>query len=336
MVQDILIKIRSGLTLGRHEMYDALSGITEDKYIQAQIGAFLMGLSLRGETPEEIIGAVGFLKDKVEPISASDRSIDCCGTGGDASGTYNISTAAALILAGCGVPVAKHGNRAASSKSGAADVLEALGVNLVVSKEGCEKALKEINFCFLMAPHHHTVLKPLAALRKELGFRTIFNLLGPLANPANTKRQLIGVYDRKLLPVFAEVLRELGAEKAWIVHGEDGLDEITLTSKTYCTILDNGNISEKVLTPDDFGFTPIMAKDIEGGLAQENAKALMALLQGEKSSYRNIVLANAAAALMVSDKVDSLKDGVAMAAQAIDDGRALSVLNSYRDFTNHK
>ncbi len=335
-MQEILIKIRSGEALDRHEMYEALSGITKGKYTQAQIGAFLMGMSLRGETPEEIIGAVGFLKDKVDPIFAPEKSIDCCGTGGDSSGTYNISTATALILAGCGVPVAKHGNRAASSKSGAADVLEALGVNLVVSKEDCEKALEDINFCFLMAPHHHTVLKPLAALRKELGFRTIFNLLGPLANPANTKRQLIGVYDRKLLPVFAQVLRELGTEKAWIVHGEDGLDEITLTGKTYCTILDNGDISERVLTPDDFGLPPIIAKDIEGGLAQENAKALMSLLEGEKSSYRNIVLANAAAALMVSDKVDSLKDGVAMAAKAIDDGKALIVLNSYRDFTNHK
>ena len=335
MSPSLLSKVRSGGTLSRQEMYDALTTITEEKYTSSQVGALLMGLSLRGESVEEIIGAVGFLKDRVEPIFAPDKAIDCCGTGGDASGTYNISTAAALILAGCGVPVAKHGNRAASSKSGAADVLEALGVNLVVSRAGCEKALEDFNFCFLMAPHHHTVLKPLAALRKELGFRTIFNLLGPLANPANTKRQLIGVYDKKLLKTYAEVLRELGTDKAWIVHGEDGLDEVTLTGKTYCVILEDGQITETVLTPEDFGLAPIIAQDIEGGMAHENAKALMALLEGRKSSYRNIVLANAAAALMVSDKVTNLKDGVAMAAKAIDDGKALNVLNAYRDFTNN-
>lgn len=336
MIQEILSKIRTGYTLSRQEMYDVLTGVTDGKYTPSQIGAFLMGLSLRGESVEEIIGAVGFLKDRVEPIFAPDKAIDCCGTGGDASGTYNISTAAALILAGCGVPVAKHGNRAASSKSGAADVLEALGVNLVVSNDDCEAALEQFNFCFLMAPHHHTVLKPLSALRKELGFRTIFNLLGPLANPANTKRQLIGVYDKKLLKTFAEVLRQLGTDKAWIVHGEDGLDEITLTGKTYCVTLEEGVITETELTPADFGLDPIIAHDIEGGMAHENAKALMSLLEGRKSSYRNIVLANAAAALMVSDKVTNLKDGVAMAAKAIDDGKALFALTSYRDFTNHQ
>lgn len=335
-MQDILTKIRSGDTLSRQEMYETLTGITEDKFTQSQIGALLMGLSLRGESVEEIIGAVAFLKDRVDPIFAPDKTLDCCGTGGDAMGTYNISTATGLILAGCGVPVAKHGNRAASSKSGAADVLEALGVNLVVSKADCEQALTDFNFCFLMAPHHHRVLKPLAALRKELGFRTIFNLLGPLANPANTKRQLIGVYDRKLLKTFAEVLRALGTEKAWIVHGEDGLDEITLTGKTYCTILESGHISEKELTPADFGLEAIDPDDIAGGLAHENARALMQLLEGRKSAYRNIVLANAAAALVVADKVEDLKDGVAMAAKAIDDGKALEILNSYRDFTNHQ
>ena len=333
-MQAVLKKIRDGFTLERQEIYDILTGITEEKYTPAQIGAFLMGLSVRGESSEEIIGAVSFLKDRVEPIFAPDKTIDCCGTGGDALGTYNISTASALVLAGCGVPVAKHGNRAASSKSGAADVLEVMGVNLNVDKTQCEQALEKFNFCFLMAPHHHKVLKPLAALRKELGFRTIFNLLGPLANPANTRRQLIGVYDRKLLNTYAEVLRALGTEKAMIVHGEDGLDEITLTGKTFCVILDGGMISQKELTPQDFGLNNISLHDIEGGTAEENAKALTGLLQGKKSSYRDIVLANAAASLVIADKVNSLIEGVAMAADAIDSGKALSILNAYKEFTN--
>ncbi len=336
MIEDTLYNIRAGHTLTRQEIYDALTAITENKLSPAQTGAFLMGLSQRGESVEEIIGAVGFLKDRVEPVFAPDKTMDCCGTGGDASGTYNISTATALILAACGVPVAKHGNRAASSKSGAADVLEALGVNLVISREDCEKALEKFHFCFLMAPHHHTVLKPLAALRKELGFRTIFNLLGPLANPANTKRQLIGVYDKRLLKVYGEVLRQLGADKAWIVHGEDGLDEITLTGRTHCVILENGEITEKELMPADFGLDKINAHDIHGGHAHDNAKALMHLLEGKISSYRNVVLANVAAGLVVADKVTNLKDGVAMGAKALDDGSVLSTFNAYRDFTNHQ
>jgi anthranilate phosphoribosyltransferase len=212
-------------------------------------------------------------------------------------------------------------------------VLEYLGVKLDIGKTECEKALTDFNFCFLMAPHHHGTLKPLAALRKELGFRTIFNLLGPLANPANTKRQLIGVYDQRLLKIFAEVLRQLGTEKAWIVHGEDGLDEITLSGKTYAVRLEHGEMTEFELKPADFGLSVIDLKNIRGGSAEENGKALLALLNRNPSSYRNIVLANAAASLVISDKVNNLKDGVAMAAQAIDDGRALAVLENYRDFT---
>lgn len=295
-----------------------------------------MGLACKGETAEEILGAVRFLKDRVEPIFAPEHAIDCCGTGGDGSGTYNISTATALVLAACGVPVAKHGNRAASSKSGAADVLEAMGVNITLSNDACEEALSQFNFCFLMAPHHHTVLKPLASLRKELGFRTIFNLLGPLANPANTKRQLIGVFDRKLLIVFANVLRELGTEKALIVHGKDGMDEITLTGKTFCVLLNQGEITEFELTPADFGLESISAADILGGSAEQNADAMRSLLDGKPSAYRNMVLANASAALWLTDKVSDLKDGVAMAAKAIDDGVAFETFTSYRDFTKQQ
>lgn len=332
-MQEFLSTLRAGGILTRQQIYDGLVEITEGRASDAQTGAFLMGLSQRGESVEEIIGAVGFLKDRVDPVFAPEGTIDCCGTGGDSLSTYNISTASAFILAACGVPVAKHGNRAASSKSGAADVLEALNVNLAVSREMSEDALQKLNFCFLMAPHHHKILKPLAALRKELGFRTIFNLLGPLANPANTKRQLIGVYQKSLLPVFANVLRELGVEKAWIVHGEDGLDEVTLSGCTYVTELEKGAIREFELLPEHFGLAEIKLNDIKGGEAHENGRALTELLEGQKSSYRDIVLANAAAALVVADKVDNVKDGVAIAARAIDDGEALRVFKAYRDFT---
>lgn len=333
-MQDRLSSLRSGKLFSRKEIYDSLKSIVEGQATPAQTGAFLMALSLRGETVEEIIGAVSFLKDKVAPVFAPEHTMDCCGTGGDSLNTYNISTASAFVLAACGVPVAKHGNRAASSQSGAADILEALDVNLNVSREGSETALEKLNFCFLMAPHHHSILKPLASLRKELGFRTIFNLLGPLANPANTKRQLIGVYQKSFLPIFANVLRELGTEKAWIVHGEDGLDEVSLSGKTFVTSLENGAIREFELSPADFGLPPIKIGDIRGGDAMENSRALMKLLEGQQTSYRDIVLANTAAALMVADKVQNLKDGVAMAAKAIDDGDPLTIFRGYRDFTH--
>lgn len=336
MIEKILADLRAGQNISRQDVQAVLTDITEDKITPAQTGAFLTELALKGETSEEILGAVRFLKDKVEPISAPENAIDCCGTGGDGLGTYNISTATAFVLAACGIPVAKHGNRAASSKSGAADVLEAMGVQLALSKEACEEALRKFNFCFLMAPHHHKVLKPLASLRRELGFRTIFNLLGPLANPADTKRQLIGVYDRKLLLIFAQTLREMGTEKAMIVHGEDGLDEITLTGRTFCVILDKGEITDMTLTPADFGLNPVNTADILGGSGEDNARAMSALLEGSRSAYRDMVLANAAGALWLTGIAPDLKDGVAMAAKALDDGKALEIFSAYRDFTNRK
>lgn len=330
---DLLKKIRSGDTLTQEESAQAVTGMISGTATHAQIGAYLMGLAQRGETVDELIGAARVLRDKALTIAAPASAIDCCGTGGDLSGTLNISTAVALVVAACGIPVAKHGNRAASSKSGAADVLEALGVNLDVTPEICEAALEKFNFCFLMAPHHHQALKPLAAIRKELGFRTLFNLMGPLANPAGTKRQLVGVFDRKWVAPLAQVLRELGTEKAWVVHGSDGLDEITLAGETYCAVLDKGRISERILTPEEFGLPLLAAKDIQGGAAFENAIALKSLLEGKMSAYRNIVLANAAAVLMIADAAPDLKQGVALAAKAIDDGKALSVLNGYITFS---
>lgn len=328
-----LSKIRSGESLSESEILEALTSIADGDASESQIGAFLMGLSQRGETAAEMTGAARFLRSKAEQVTAPVNTIDCCGTGGDHAETFNISTAVAFVLAGCGLPVAKHGNRAASSKSGAADVLEELGIKLDIGKADCEAALQRFNFCFLMAPRHHQVLKPLAALRKELGFRTIFNLLGPLANPAKTKNQLIGVYDKTLLRPFAEVLQRLGTEKAWIVHGSDGLDEVTLTGPTHCVILERNAIIEKTVTPQDFGLSSIATHQIKGGTAKENAKALSELLSGVPSAYRDVVLANAAVGLYLSGHAKNLKDGVAMAADTIDDGRAKEVFTRYRDFT---
>lgn len=223
------------------------------------------------------------MREKATPVRAPHDAVDCCGTGGDGTATYNISTAVALVCAAAGVPVAKHGNRAASSRSGAADVLERLGVNLDAPKERLEAALHEMNFAFLMAPHHHSAMKHVAPVRKKLGRRTIFNLLGPLSNPAGTKRQLIGVYDEKWLVPMAEALRNLGTEKAWLVHGSDGMDEITVTGGTRIALLENGNITEKTLMPEDFGLTTSPAETLRGGDPADNAAALSALLAGEKA-----------------------------------------------------
>lgn len=327
---EYLKKTEQGLPLTQQEMGEAITLIMQGDAGAVQIGQFLTLLSQRGETAAEIAGAASVLRNLATTIRAPANAIDCCGTGGDGADTYNISTAVALVSAACGVPVAKHGNRAASSKSGAADVLEAIGVNLSAETRKLEDALNSTGFCFLMAPHHHQAMKRVSGIRKELGFRTIFNLLGPLANPAGTKRQLIGVYDKKWIVPLAEALKSLGTEKAWVVHGSDGLDEITLTGDTHAAILEDGNIVETVITPEDFGLPVIRSKDIVGGDVRENAEALMHLLKGQKTAYRDIVLANTAAVLMIADKVDSLKEGVDSAARAIDSGAALQILNRYK------
>ncbi len=332
---ETLKKIRGGQSLNQSEMELAIASILESHATPSQIGAFLMGLSLKGETTDEITAAAKVLRSKAAHIQSPNGTIDCCGTGGDHSNSLNISTATAFIVASNGVPVAKHGNRAASSSSGAADVLEALSVNIDIPLEACETALKDLGFCFLMAPRHHTILKPLAALRKELGFRTIFNLLGPLINPASTKIQLIGVYDRRFLVPIAEALRNLGATSACIVHGDDGLDEITLTGPTHIAELKNGEISTSILTPEDFGLPYCETDDFKGKDAAYNASELLELLKGKHSAYRNIVLANAAAALFLAEKSTNLKEAVELAANSLDTGRALELFEAYRNFTQN-
>jgi len=328
-----LNKISQDAVLTEKEMISVMQEIMSGDADSNQIETFLTSLSARGESVSEITGAARVMRDMAATIKSPDLATDCCGTGGDGMSTYNISTAVGFVLAACDIPVAKHGNRAASSKSGAADALEALGVNLDMPLEKLEQALIELNFCFLMAPAHHQAMKHVVPIRKKIGQRTIFNLLGPLANPANTKYQLIGVYDKKWLRPMAEVLNNLGTKKAWLVHGHDGLDEITTTDKTDIVMLDNGKITEKTISPDDFGLPIAGAKDLTGGDAQINAQALLNIFNGEHNAYRDIVCANAAAVLMMHDKVDNLKAGTIMASEAIDSGKAQEALIRYMTFS---
>lgn len=330
---EAITKISDGAILTESEMESVMKKIMSGDANDIQLETFLLQLSERGESVSEITGAARVMRNMAMSINAPSNTLDCCGTGGDASGTYNISTAVALVSAACGVPIAKHGNRAASSKSGAADVLEALGVNLDAQKKTLEESLKKINFCFLMAPNHHQAMKHVAAVRKRMGQRTIFNILGPLANPAKTKHQLIGVYDKKWLRPMAEVLQNLGTKAAWIVHGHDGLDEITTTDKTDIAILAKNKIIETTASPEDFGLTKSNPDDLKGGDAQTNATALKRLLEGKKDAYRDIVLANTSAVLNIYGKAESLKSGVKMADTAIYEGRAMHILQSYIKMT---
>jgi len=325
-----LTQIAEGHVFTEEEMAASVKLLMNGDADNDQASKFLTALSKRGESASELAGAAKTMRALASTIKAPDGTIDCCGTGGDGLHTYNISTAVAFVAAGCGVKIAKHGNRSASSKSGAADVLEKLGVNLSLPKDKLESALSDIGFCFLMAPNHHKAMKNVAEVRKSLGTRTIFNLLGPLANPANTKKQLIGVYDSKWLRPIAEALKSLGTEKAMIVHGNDGLDEITLCAPTSAVILDKGEITERTLNPSDFGLGFIMPDHIKGGDADKNAAMLRNLLEGKKSAYRDVVLANAAAVLFLHDGTD-FKDGVKAAAESIDSGKALSVLDKYKE-----
>lgn len=331
-----LISFITETSLSQAQMRDAVSIMMRGEASHDQIAEFLTVLAERGETSDEITGAAQVMRDMAQTITAPAGAVDCCGTGGDGAHTYNISTAVALVAASCGVPVAKHGNRAASSKSGAADVLEALGVNLDISTEALEDALQQFNFCFLMATNHHQAMKHVVPVRKQLGFRTIFNLLGPLANPAGTKRQLIGVFDQKWLRPMAEVLSNLGTEKAWLVHGDDGLDEITTTTTTHIVSLEHGEIKEFTLSPEEFGISLAKPEDLQGGDANYNADALRAILKGEHNAYRDIVLLNTAAVLVVHNSAQSIEDGLAQAAQAIDSGHALQTLERYANFTQEQ
>lgn len=333
MIIETLSLLQRRETLSQGQMISCMNEIMEGEWSNEQISAFLMGLSVRGETVDEITGAAMVMRNKALSINAPENAVDCCGTGGDKLGTYNISTAVAIVSAACGVPIAKHGNRSASSKSGAADVLEALGINLNVPQDKLEEALRIYNFAFLMAPRHHAAMKYVVPVRKSLGIRTIFNVLGPLSNPAKTDRQLLGVFDRKLLVPIAQTLQKLGTRSAWVVHGSDGLDEITTTGATYCAQLKNGEIKQTQIMPQDFGLSISDPKDLIGGEPDENAQALRAVLSGSKNAYRDIVVANTAAVLMISDVANDLKMASSIAQTVLDNGSANDLLNNYINFT---
>ncbi len=333
-LKEIIASIASGERLSVARAQEAFDIMMSGEATDAQIGAFLMGLRLRGETVDEITGGALTMRSKVLAVKAPEGAIDTCGTGGDATGTYNISTAASLVLAGLGVPVAKHGNRALSSKSGAADVLQALGVNIDADIKLIHQALWEANICFLMAPRHHGAMRHVGPARAELGTRTIFNLLGPLSNPAGAKRQLVGVFSRDWVEPLAQVLGKLGSERAWIVHGSDGLDELTTTGPSHVAELKNGKVTTFEVTPADAGLETASMKDLKGGDAETNAIALNAVIDGHQAAFRDIVILNSAAALIVAGKADDLKAGAQMAADCLDSGKARKALEALVRITN--
>jgi len=334
--KELLNLVGTGKTLSLPQAQRAFDIMMSGEATPAQMGAFLMALRQRGETVDEITGGAMTMRAKALAVEAPADAIDTCGTGGDASGTFNISTAVSLVLAGLGVPVAKHGNRAQSSKSGAADVLKELGVNIDADLALVQRSIREAGVGFLMAPRHHAAMKHVGPVRVELGFRTIFNLLGPLSNPAGTKRQLVGVFAREWVEPVARVLANLGTEKAWVVHGSDGLDEITTTGPTHVAELDKGQIRSFTIGPADAGLPLAKPEDLKGSDAASNALALSALLDGQTGPYRDIVLLNSAAALIVAGKATDLKAGVTMASTSIDQGKARQALNRMVDITNGK
>ncbi|MDA5193790.1 anthranilate phosphoribosyltransferase [Govanella unica] len=332
--KELIAKVADGTTLSEAEANEAFHIMMSGDATPSQVGGFLMALRVRGETVDELTGACRAMRDKVLAVKAPPGAIDTCGTGGDSAGTYNISTATAIVIAAAGIPVAKHGNRAVSSKSGSADVLAELGINIDAPHEILERCLNEVNIAFLMAPRHHGAMRHVAPTRGELGTRTLFNLLGPLANPALAKRQVIGVFDRKWIAPMAEVLGRTGSERVWVVHGSDGLDEITTTGTTYVAEYDGGSVHTFEITPEEAGLPRARMEDLKGGDAATNAEAIRDLLSGKPGPYRDIVLLNAAASLIVTDRVKTLKEGVQFAAQIIDTGRAAETLDRWIDLSN--
>ena len=315
-------KVASGAALSRDEAASAFEQMMAGEATPSQMGALLMALRVRGETVDEITGAVTTMRAKMLRVEAPPDAIDVVGTGGDASGSFNISTCAALIVAGAGVPVAKHGNRALSSRSGAADVLAALGVNIDLKPEQIGHCIREAGIGFMFAPAHHPAMKNVAATRVELGTRTIFNLLGPLSNPAGVRRQMIGVFSRQWIEPLAQVLKNLGAERIWVVHGSDGLDEITTSGPTSVAALEDGVIRTFEVSPDDVGLPKVKPEALRGGDASVNARAVQEVLEGKQTAFRDVALLNAAAALVVAGKANNLKAGFDLATHSVDSGEA--------------
>ena len=313
---------------------DCFNEIMNGEVSDVEISAFLIALKIRGETVTDIAAAANVLRKKAITIPANDATLDIVGTGGDGLGTYNVSTASAFVIAGCGIPVAKHGNRAVSSQSGAADVLSALGINLDCNFELVSKALDEANVTFLMAPRHHAAMRHVASVRAALGLRTVFNLLGPLSNPALVKRIMVGVYDVKYCAPFANVLSKLGTTHAWVVHGTDGLDEVSTTGPTHIAELRNGKVREFSISPQDIGLPTVGLNDLRGGDSEHNARCLRDMLNGSKGPYRDIVIFNAASALVGSGHENNLKKAADRVTTSLDEGHASAVLEKLIAITN--
>ena len=328
-LKPFLAKAVEGQVLSFEEAHAAFEIIMSGGATPAQIAGFLVALRMRGETVDELSGAVSVIRAKAKPVSAPAGAMDIVGTGGDGKHTLNISTATAIVTAACGVPIAKHGNRALSSKSGATDVLTQLGVNIDCEVPVIEQSIREAGIGYMAAPNHHASFRFVGPVRVEMGIRTLFNIMGPLCNPASVKRYLIGVYAPEWVRPMAEVLGRLGCEKAWVVHGADGLDELSVTGSNQVCEVSAAGIREFTLSPDDAGLAQSSLTQLQGGDAQYNASCLQNLLAGEKGAYRDVVLFGTAAALVIADKVESLEAGVHFAERAIDEGRAARTLEQF-------
>lgn len=335
MIREVINKLSSRQNLSKDEAYAAMNDIMSGNATEAQIAAFLMGLRLKGETVDEIAGCATSMREKATRINSTQKNvIDTCGTGGDASGTFNISTTAAIIASAGGAIVAKHGNRAVSSKCGSADVLKALGVNIEIPVEKVSRVLDDVGITFLFAPLMHGAMKYAAPVRKDLGIRTIFNVLGPLTNPAGAKRQVLGVFDASLTEVMASVLSELGSEHALVVHGEGGFDELSTLGWTKISELKNGHVTTYKIMAQEFGFSNHSVAGLKGGDAETNSQIVRDILNGKGDAPREISLLNAAAAFIVAGKAQSLKEGLSLAKESVDSGAALRKLNQWIEATN--
>src|SRR5919205_3899497 len=315
-------KVATGATLTREESAKAFDHMMSGEATPSQMGGLLMAMRVRGETVDEITGAASTMRAKMTRVAAPPEAIDVVGTGGDASGSFNVSTCAAFIVAGAGIPVAKHGNRALSSRSGAADVLGALGVRIDIGPEAIARCIAQAGIGFMFAPLHHPAMKHVGPTRVELGPRTIFNLLGPLSNPAGVKRQMVGVFSRHWVEPIAHVLKNLGSERAIVVHGSDGLDEITTAGPTRIASFENGTVRAFDVSPEDYGFAKVRPDVLRGGDARENAAALLDVLKGRKGPFRDVAILNAAAALVVAGRAHDIEGGVLIATKSIDSGEA--------------
>jgi anthranilate phosphoribosyltransferase len=334
VIKEAINLLVSGKSLTEEQAASVMEEIMNGEATPAQFGAFVTALRLKGETVEEIVGLAKTMRAKAIPVTIAEPVVDTCGTGGDGAHTFNISTAAAFVTAGTGLRVAKHGNRAMSSQCGSADVLEALGVKIDLSAEQVRRCLEEVGIGFMFAPVFHPAMKYAAAPRREIGIRTVFNILGPLTNPAGARAQVLGVADGLLLEKLASVLKGLGCYHALVVHGEDGLDEITVTGKTQVCELNEGSIKSYSIRPEDFGLPQASLDSLVGGTLEENATLLRRILTGTPGPQRDVVLMNTAAALLAGDRINTLQEGVDLAQEVIDNGYALAKLEQLIEFSH--